>query len=124
MNQVMRSLYDADAWLRREQALDVAGNLLQWIRCYMLEAHLAWEKDQAMFACVPKVHAIHHVWAELVRQASCGQWVLNPCIETCALDEDFVGRTAVLTRSVSPKVISRRSLERYLAQIRVLWARA
>ena len=124
INLVMRSLYKADAWLSREDAIDVAHALLQFIRAYFLSARLAYDADQAMFSCIPKLHAMHEIWAEMIRQIDLSQWVLNPCIEMCPLDEDFVGRTAILTRSVSPRIISRRAIQRYLAQINVLWARA
>ena len=124
MNQVMRSLYAADAWLKSADALAVAHGLEQWIRSYLLQAHLAYKKESNMFSLIPKVHAIHEICEELRRQGQVSSWAMNPCLETCSLDEDFVGRAAVLTRSVSPRVIAKRSLQRYLAQINVLWARA
>ena len=59
INLVMRSLYKADAWLSREDAIDVAHALLQFIRAYFLSARLAYDADQAMFSCIPKLHAMH-----------------------------------------------------------------
>lgn len=125
MNLVMRRLYDADVWLRPDHAKEVAHGLQQVIRAYMMQAHLAHAQGESMFSCIPKVHALHEIWSELTRQIELEvSWVFNPVVETCSVDEDFVGRCAVLTRNVSPRLTSVRSLQRYKAQINVLWAHA
>ena len=124
MNDVMRKIYAGDVWLRRAYATPIAHGLLQFVRVYLLQAYWAYEAGQSMFSCIPKIHAIHEIWAELERQIAISEWILNPACETCSLDEDFVGRAAVLTRRVSPRAISHRALRRYLAQVNILWGRA
>lgn len=122
MNDVMRKVYAGDVWLRRDEAATIANGLLQFIRVYFLQAHLAYEANQSMFSCIPKLHAIHEIWAEMTRQMELSEWTLNPACETCSVDEDFVGRTALLSRRVSPRLVSQRAIQRYLAQINVMWA--
>ena len=123
INDFFRSLYKSDLWLEKTYTQSMAAKLLQFIRVYV---HLAWksfEKFENKFALVPKVHALHEVQEEMVRQAAVSQWVLNPICETCSVDEDLIGRVAILTRRVSPKIIGKRALARYLAQINIVWAR-
>ena len=85
--------------------------------------HMSYELGENKFGLIPKVHALHEVAMEMFRQCDVSEWVLNPIAETCSIDEDMIGRVAVLSRSVSPKIIARRSLARYLAQINIVWAR-
>ena len=123
MNHVMNLLYSGDVWLTHEYAGAVAHGLLQVVRVYLQQAYWAYEANQSMFSCIPKVHAIHEIAEEVFRQMRCSSWILSPIVETCSLDEDFVGRTAILTRRVSPRLISQRALQRYLAQIYIMWGR-
>lgn len=123
INYVMRFLYSADLWLKRPDALNVSNALMQFIRAYLLLARLCYDRGENKFACVPKLHAIHEIQFQMTHQAKIAFWILNPMCETCSVDEDLIGRVALLTRRVSPKIIAKRSLARYLAQINILWAR-
>ena len=69
----------------------------------------------------PKLHLLHEAWEQMVYESTQSDWIYNPIAETCSVDEDFVGRCAVLSRSVSPRLNSLRSLQRYLAQIQQSW---
>jgi len=69
----------------------------------------------------PKLHLLHEVWEQMVYESTQSDWIYNPIAETCSVDEDFVGRCPVLSRSVSPRLISLRSLQLYLAQIQQSW---
>jgi len=123
INFFFRSLYAGDLWLERAYAKTLANALLQFVRAYLLLAHMSYELGENKFGLIPKVHALHEVAMEMFRQCDVSEWVLNPIAETCSVDEDMIGRVAVLSRSVSPKIIARRSLARYLAQINIVWAR-
>ena len=84
---------------------------------------MSYDLGENKFGLIPKVHALHEVAMEMFRQCGMSDWVMNPITETCSVDEDMIGRVAILSRSVSPKIIGRRSLARYLAQINIVWAR-
>ena len=99
----------------------VADALIQFIRSYIKLSSMSFRLGDSKFALIPKIHALHEVHFEMVRQAACGGWVLNPIVETCSVDEDLIGRVAVLTRKVSPQLIGKRSLMRYLAHINIVW---
>ena len=121
VNHALRLLYASDCWLERGTALELADGLLQFIRAYCKLAHIHVQKCQARFAMLPKLHSLHEIQFELRRQAALSRWVLNPAVETCSTDEDFVGRCALLTRSVSARTCALRSIQRYLAQINISW---
>ena len=67
-----------------------------------------------------KTSCIH----EIFREAEISDYVLNPGVFACPMDEDFIGRTATISRCISPRIISKRTLERYLCHIQLAWARS
>ena len=103
--------------------MSIAHDLLQFIRCYCLEASIFLQKGAPGFSMFPKLHLLHHIWFELDRQIKTPGclWVLSPLCEVCPIDEDFVGQCATITRHCSPRLNSLRSLQRYLAQINMSW---
>ena len=123
INSVFQRLYAGDLWLRRSLGLEIAHGLLQFVRAYSFEAAFFYEQGLVKFGLYPKLHLLHEVWEQMVYESTQSDWIYNPIAETCSVDEDFVGRCAVLSRSVSPRLNSLRSLQRYLAQIQQSWQR-
>lgn len=121
INAVFRALYAADLWIPRDQGLAIAGDLQQFIRSYGFQAWLHHQKHENKFGMYPKLHLMHEIWANMVHQASLSEYIYNPIAETCSIDEDFVGRAAMLSRQVSPRLNALRSIQRYLAQIYMSW---
>ena len=66
-----------------------------------------------LFECAVtmKIHAAH------------SSHLLNILCESCSVDEDFVGRLAFIARHVSPRLVSQRSIERYLVQAYLAWTK-
>ncbi len=89
----------------------------------MWQAAQAYENGEAAFPLYPKLHWVHEVAHLMRRQARACDFAYNPASYSCSLDEDFIGRLAAITRCVSPRIIARRTLQRYLAHIQLAWAR-
>ena len=122
-NSFMRGIYGEDAWIPQERAAKLASDLNYFVKAYVYSARLYRDRCKGFaFGLYPKLHALHEVAFELSRQASLG-WAMNPAVEICGPDEDFVGRIAHLSRCVSPRLIPLRCIQRYLAQIQVAWGR-
>ena len=79
-------------------------------------AYLSGQHGEPYFAIRPKLHMLHgsSIWLQIKAQRSI--FCFNVLVESCSLDEDFVGRLAFLSRNVSPRLISQGSIERFLAQ--------
>ena len=122
LNRALSLLYSWDLWLESIVALDVADCLQQFLRAHCRLAKLYVDKAEPRFAMLPKLHWVHEIEYELRRQAEVARWCLNPITEACAMDEDFIGKCAYLTRRVHAKKCSLRSIERYLSQIAITWA--
>ena len=83
----------------------------------------AWELQLSHFPLHPKLHAFHEIGHELLRQARVAPFCVNPASHCCSMDEDFIGRCASVSRCVSPRLIAKRTLQRYLCHIQIVWAR-
>ena len=73
---------------------------------------------------MPKLHSIEEILFEMETQANDPSvfGVYNCLAESCSVDEDFIGKAAVIARSVSPRATSLRTIERYLVQLFQIWA--
>ena len=108
INAFMRRIYSHDAF----------------VSAYLHGAYSALVAGVQAYPLFPKLHALHEVAYKMRRQAKACGHAMNPAMMSCAVDEDFIGRFAAISRSVSPKLIAKRAIERYLAHIQIAWARA
>ena len=123
INHFMRTIYQHDVFLPSATGAELANDLYVYVRAYMFEAFAASREGSSYFPLHPKLHALHEIGHELLRQSKVASFCLNPVAHVCSMDEDFIGRTATLSRQVSPRLVSRRTLERYLCHLQILWAR-
>ena len=123
LNEFMRGIYSNDVLMPSETGLRLSEALKDFIKSFMYQAFAAYQKGLNFFPMHPKLHAIHEVQNELNRQARRAAYCLNPACHSCSLDEDFIGRCAVISRCVSPRLAAKRTLERYLCHIQLAWAR-
>ncbi|CAK9002251.1 unnamed protein product [Durusdinium trenchii] len=123
INTFMRGIYSGEVFLPRATAAELSKALYEFIKAYLYEAHASAHLGLPYFPLFPKLHFLHETAHELKRQSEIADYAFNPAVYSCALDEDFIGRTAVITRCVSPRIIAKRTLERYLCHIQLAWAR-
>ena len=117
----MRGIWSEDVFIPAAKGLALAECLTDFVRIYAWQAYQADQEGQQVFPMLPKLHALHEVAFCMRRQSLQGPWCYNPAVETCQMCEDFVGRTAYITRTVSPRLQALRTLQRYLCQIYVAW---
>ena len=124
LNRFMRGLYEGDVFIPSATARCLCASLYSWLRAYCFLAHDSFEKGVAAYPMLPKLHAVHEIGHLMRHQATLSNFVVNPAVHSCSVDEDMVGRCACISRGVSPQKIPQRTLERYLCHIQILWARA
>ena len=107
--------------LEKSLGMELNKALDYFVRAYVYLAHLANKNGTAHFALYPKLHSLHEISHMLKRQSELADFVINPACHSCSLDEDFIGRTACISRTVSPRIIAKRTLERYLVHIQSAW---
>ena len=122
LNTFMSGLYHQDLWIPSSEAKRLAAQGMRFVKMFMYLAHLSAMEGQPYFALRPKLHLLHEcaVWLDI--QSARAAFAFNVLAESCSLDEDFVGRLAFVSRTVSPRLVSQRSIERYLVQIQLSWS--
>ena len=110
----MRELLQAPLWLSPEQAQRAGEASLHFLQCYAKLVEIFYQKGECKFNLVPKLHNMHHLSLGLLHSASKGKRATNPLSYCCFQDEDFIGRVSRLSRRISPKLLVRRTMERYL----------
>ena len=123
LNYFMAQLYQANAWIEASKAVRITSAGRHFLMAYSRLANLSHARSELRSTLLSKLHMAWHVIDQLKRQQEALEWVENPMIEACPIDEDFIGRYCCLTRAVSPRQRIRRSLERYLTQVLLLWRR-
>lgn len=121
LNFWMREMYRESTWIAAEKAVVLNGACKHFLQGFSRLAFLSLGGRQCLYGLAPKGHMLWHVWHHMATEAVAGAWVWNPMTFSCSMDEDFIGRYCLLTRSVSPRTRIQRSLERYLTQVQLLW---
>lgn len=121
LNTMMKAFYDNDLWLdmAARNSILFAGH--HFLQASSKLAVLSFGAREHMFPITPKHHMLYHVVKVVQWQGDVSGFSQNPVSEFCALDEDFVGRLAVIGRSVSTRATCLRVLQRYMLLCRAAW---
>ena len=119
----MRGIYQNDFFIESATATALANDLRSFIRAYLWLAQYSYSQGIPSFPLLPKLHFLQEVSFTLARQARVAKFAINPAAHCCSMDEDFIGRTAAVSRCVSPKLMCRRTLERWLCHLQMAWSR-
>jgi hypothetical protein len=86
-----------------------------WDMLRALEALNVAYADTKYFHLTPKAHAVVHI----VLEAEQKPFLINPWLDCCWMDEDFIGRVCrKMVRQMDPRSVLTEGVERYLALMR------
>jgi hypothetical protein len=107
-------LYSHGLWLQRKCARHVYKSGLTFLRGYKQLAALCEEMNIRGFKLRPKLHSFHHILFDLSDGLqSQAPLILSPMAFNCEANEDFIGRVSRLSRRVSQRLVSKRTLQLY-----------
>ena len=121
LNAFMKLLYCSDFWLTGTRCADVISAGEHFLAASARVAKLSFDMGESRFSTTPKFHMLFHIVKHLAWQFDTATFAMNPIVESCAMDEDHVGRVARLARSSSPRGVCTRTLQRYLLQLQEVW---
>ena len=121
LNAMMRSFYEQDLWLNRASKNLILNAGYHFLQAGSKLALLNFRLRKNFFPITPKHHIMFHVLKTIEWQGDIHAYAWNPLSEFCALDEDFIGRIAKVSRNVSPRLACQRVVERYLLYCRAMW---
>ena len=109
----VRLLLESSLWMDKKYAKRAGEAALHFVQCYGKLAHCFWKRHEILFNLVPKLHGVHHLAMHLIQGARL-RITLNPLAFATFQDEDFIGRVSRLSRRVSPRLLAKRTIQRYL----------
>ena len=119
MGVFMRTVLKAGLWLTKQEAAIAAEAGLFFLQAYGKCARICADRNLCRYNLTPKLHFWHHLCLRLHQGVQKDLLFLqNPLADSNFADEDFVGRIARLSRRVSPRMQSERTIGRYLVATR------
>ena len=119
----MSKLYKSNVFIESADAVSIIAAGKHFLQGYARLAVLSFQDRQPRFPLLPKIHMLYHVVYLMAVQSTRAPVIENPMTQNCSMDEDFIGRFCVLTRSVSPRCRILRAYQRYFSQVLLLWLR-
>lgn len=113
LNACLKILYEGEAWLPSDDAWRAAELGLKFLRRYGQLATLARRQARNLWVVMPKAHACHHIFLEMLQSSRRGP-TQNPICQSVQMDEDFIGKGSRLSRHTSTKTVAERTVDRYL----------
>ena len=120
LNRFMHLLYNGDVWLPNQVATECVRCGQYFRKAYGFLAAVSKERCELRFPLAPKLHSLEEIVFDLQVQLG-NEWIYNCIVESCSLDEDFIGHCAFITRHVSPRRMALRTFQRYFTQIMLAW---
>ena len=120
-NSFMSALYHQPLWLKPSDALRISNHGLAFLSLYSSLAGYAFQQGWPRYKLQPKFHMLAHILYSLRDAGSKNIETLNPIAFSCQLDEDFIGRVATLSRTVSSRTIHERTIQRFLLNVASRW---
>ena len=120
-DRFLHLLYNRGLWLSKEDALQASDYGLQFCRHYTKAATISFGRHLPRFKYIPKFHMHSHVTDTLAEHARQFGYALNPLVNSCQQDEDFVGRIAAIARAQHSRTLNRRVLSKYKLALSTKW---
>ena len=116
-------MYAHGLWMSRHCAASFCQSLQAFLSAYNRLAYMCLhDLKQAGFALKPKLHLLSHMCVEMATLLEKGiDPVLSPLCWNCESNEDVIGKASRLSRRVSARQTSKRSLQMYLIKSKALY---
>ena len=121
INTLVKLMYVSSFWMAPSECQLFVSAGEHFLAASSRVAVLFFQKKESRFPVTPKHHMLYHTVKQVSWQYDLVRPALNPVAESCSMDEDYVGRIARVARSVSPRAVCLRTLQRYLLQVREVW---
>ena len=118
--------YSHNLWLNKRCGGCLYKHLHAFVRHYNACAFLSLHRWQwTGFAITSKFHLLCHEKVQILHLLNdpCVQWIPNPQLFGCEMNEDVVGKMSRLIRRVSSRRASSRALELYLIKSKAVYRR-
>ena len=119
IGNVIRAFFDNGYFMPDEVCRDVIGNGHEFLFGYAKLTRMCLDNNLCLFKLRPKIHYLNHIFLRIYQEWEKNGIAINACAEATFMSEDFVGKTAKISRRVNPRSVALKTLQRY-----VLWMRS
>ena len=120
-NRFMTCVYHTALWLSREERNQLLEAGYACVKAYQKCATHAYNLNLTRYRYFPKLHMFGEILFGLEQERRLGQDSLSPLAFCTQLDEDFIGKIAFLSRSVSVRTVHSRTLSHYKIALAQRW---
>lgn len=114
----LRMVHTHPLWLERDCATHLYVSMMTVLRAYAFLGKRTMEFNIRAFIQKPKLHALHHIAFGLKTQLLSGALlIMNPQINGCDVNEDYLGRISRLSRRVGFRMCDLHVCERYFLKV-------
>lgn len=120
----LRGVYSWEVWIPRSKVEDIVSFGLGFLKMYGRGASMAFRDGRALFLLTPNLHRFHHLVWDLKVQSEVSSFALSPLVVSAQPDEDLVGRPSRISRRVSCRQTTLRTLQRSLIAARAAYRKS
>ena len=113
MGQVIKICFEAEFFMSSEHCMEVIDCGHNFLCGYGKLVNMCYSQGLCLFKLRPKVHYLNHIFLKILEEWRAGGTATNPIGEATFMSEDFVGRTARLSRRVNARTVAVKTLQRY-----------
>ena len=121
-NAFMSLIYRSGLFLKGRRLSNVVKHGKAMLHSYSQCATMAHSQGLARFKYNPKYHFLCHLVYDLHSSSMASKPALNPIATSCQMAEDFINKCSTLSRQVSSKSLSVRTLNLYRMAVARAWA--
>ena len=114
MGNAVRIFFKGDYFMPSEDCQAVIRNGHAFLCGYAALVSMCHAANLCLFKLRPKIHYLNHIFLRVLQEWETAGIAVNPCAEATFMSEDFVGKTARISRRVDCKAIALKTLQRYI----------
>ncbi|CAE7362808.1 hypothetical protein AK812_SmicGene15369 [Symbiodinium microadriaticum] len=113
IGRVVKVCFEAEFFMSSAHCMIIIENGHRFLRGYANLVSTCHSRGLCLFKLRPKIHYLNHVFLRVYEEWEASATATNPMAEATFMSEDFVGRTARISRRVSPRAVALKTLQRY-----------
>ena len=118
MGQVVKTSLVAEYFMSGEHTRVVLDFGHKFLMGYAGLVAKCYNRSLCLFKLRPKVHYLNHIFLRCYEEFTVAGFATNILDEATFVSEDFVGRTARLSRRVSTRAVAVKTIQRYLLHMK------
>ncbi|CAE7565453.1 unnamed protein product [Symbiodinium sp. CCMP2592] len=118
IGQVNRTSLQAEYFMSSEDTRIIVDCGHKFLLGFMGLVSMCHQRSLCLFKLRPKAHYLNHIFLRVYEEWKAHGYAVNPYSEATFMSEDFVGRTARLSRRVSARAVAIKTMQRYLLHMK------